>query len=301
MSTTAIPNLASFRTFFRDEFEQHAAEIERTDRIPEELLRRTAEIGAYRLTAPEELGGFALGAATYLDYLEAAAMGPGAGRMLVHVNNGLWRPLCSSARREQSRASSQDRPLARSASRSRSPRNKAGRHQPSDLRSLRATRSGSDWKITGEKHLITFGDRADHFMLVVPRRASRAGLADRLPGAARHAGIGDRRHAADDGHARHRSRLAALRGHGRSATSCGSARSGRGSRSGSSSSSTAGCRCPLAWSASGSARSTSPRHSPGSADVRPPDRRSPGDTGPPRRHAGRARCRAGAGPLGRGA
>ena len=88
-----LPDLAAFRRFFLEEFESAAAEIEALDRIPAALLDRTAALGAYRLTPPAELGGHGLRAGDYLPYLEAAAMGPGAGRMLVHVNNGIWRPL----------------------------------------------------------------------------------------------------------------------------------------------------------------------------------------------------------------
>ncbi|HEY7201560.1 MAG TPA: acyl-CoA dehydrogenase family protein, partial [Candidatus Dormibacteraeota bacterium] len=93
VATRTTPDLTEFRRFFLEEFEAAAAEIERDDRIPPELLRRTAELGAFRLTVPESRGGFGLGIEEVLPYLEAAAQGPAAGRMLVHVLNGMWRPL----------------------------------------------------------------------------------------------------------------------------------------------------------------------------------------------------------------
>ena len=157
----AIPDLAGFRAFFLDEFEARAPEIEATDRIPAELLRRSAEIGAYCLTIPPEWGGFGLKALEYLPYLEASAMGPGAGRMLVHVTNGLWRPLVQFGAPEQQRIAAQmatgDACVAFALTeRSGGP--------GSDLHS-RAERSGSIWRVSGEKHLITFADRADWFIL----------------------------------------------------------------------------------------------------------------------------------------
>jgi alkylation response protein AidB-like acyl-CoA dehydrogenase len=171
MTTIAsAPDLAAFRAFFLGEFEQAAAEIEATDRIPDDLLRGTAELGAYRLTAPEALGGFDLPAAGYLPYLEAAAMGPGAGRMLVHVNNGLWRPLARFGD-ERQRALAAGL-VAGEACVAFALTEKAG-GTGRDLRSL-ASRDGAGWAITGEKHLITFGDRADHFILVVASDERRA-------------------------------------------------------------------------------------------------------------------------------
>jgi len=158
----AAPDLAAFRRFFRDDFEAAAAVIEATDRIPAELLRRTAELGAYRLTPPPELGGYGLAAASFLPYLEAAAAGPGAGRMLVHVNNGIWRPLAafgSPAQREVATHLAAGEVCVAFALTETA--GGTGR----DLHS-RAVRSGAAWRITGEKHLITFADRADHFILV---------------------------------------------------------------------------------------------------------------------------------------
>jgi alkylation response protein AidB-like acyl-CoA dehydrogenase len=169
-ATTAVPDLTEFRRFFRDEFERAAAQIEATDRVPDELLRSTAALGAYRLTAPAELGGFGLPAASYLPYLEAAATGPGAGRMLVHVNNGLWRPL---VRFGDARAVEVARELVAGESCVAFALTEQTAGTGRDLRSL-AVRDGSGWRVSGEKHLITFGDRADFFILVVASDERRA-------------------------------------------------------------------------------------------------------------------------------
>jgi alkylation response protein AidB-like acyl-CoA dehydrogenase len=159
--TESAPDLAAFRTFFREEFESRSPEIEATDRIPEDLIHRTAELGALKLTIPPEWGGFGMSTVEAQPYIEAAAMGPAAGRMLVHVGNGLWRPLVRFGKPEQQRvvagmASGEQCVAFAHTEKSGGP----GR----DLHS-RAELSGSTWRVTGEKHLITFADRADWFIL----------------------------------------------------------------------------------------------------------------------------------------
>lgn len=165
-----LPDITAFRRFFLADLEAMAGEIERTDRIPARALEAAAALGAYRLTLPAEHGGFGLGASEYLPYLETAAMGPGAGRMLVHVTNGLWRPLArfgSGAQRALLRPAGTGETCLAFALTER------GAGTGRDLRS-RAVRSGDGWRISGEKHLITFADRADHFVLVVASDDRRA-------------------------------------------------------------------------------------------------------------------------------
>jgi alkylation response protein AidB-like acyl-CoA dehydrogenase len=158
-----VPDLAAFEKLFLGEFEEAAGEIERTEAIPAPLLARAAEVGAYGLTVPEELGGSGLGVVDYLPYLQTAAMGPGAGRMLVHVSNGIWRPVAQFGSEAQRALVPQmvrgDAVVAFALT------ERAG-GTGRDLHS-RAERDGSRWRVTGEKHLITFADRADHFVLVV--------------------------------------------------------------------------------------------------------------------------------------
>jgi len=152
----------AFRDFFTGEVEAAAAEIERTDRLPAAILDGAARLGAYRLTVPEAYGGFGLSTVELLPYLEAAAMGPGAGRMLVHLANGIWRPIAhfgvERQRKVVSGLAAGDAVVAFCLT-------EATGGTGRDLRS-RAVRDGDDWLLTGEKHLITFADRATHFLLV---------------------------------------------------------------------------------------------------------------------------------------
>ena len=159
--TASTPDLATFRAFFLDEFEARAGEIEATDRIPDELIRRTAELGGFRLTIPPEWGGLGMTTLEAQPYIEAAAMGPASGRMLVHVGNGLWRPLLRFGKPEQQQIVAE---MATGEACVAFAHTERSGGPGSDLHS-RAERTGSAWRVSGEKHLITFADRADWFIL----------------------------------------------------------------------------------------------------------------------------------------
>lgn len=164
------PTVEEFTRFFLEEYEPASGPIEQTDEIPTDLLKRAAEVGGYRLTVPEELGGFGLSVTDYLPYLEGAAKGHGSGRMLVHLTNGVWRPLATFGSRSQRelvpRMASGDVVVAFCLT------EKSG-GTGRDMHSV-ARRDGDGWRISGEKHLITFADRADHFILVVATDDRRA-------------------------------------------------------------------------------------------------------------------------------
>lgn len=90
-------------------------------------------------------------------------MGAGIGRMLVHLTNGIWRPLQMFGNDEQRELIgglvTGDVVVAFCLT------EQAG-GTGRDLKS-RAVRDGNSWRISGEKHLITFADRATHHLLVV--------------------------------------------------------------------------------------------------------------------------------------
>jgi alkylation response protein AidB-like acyl-CoA dehydrogenase len=159
---SALPTVEVFRRFVVEEYERHAAEIEASGQVPPALRRRLAQFGALRLTVPVEYGGFGLGLVEALPYLEAAGMGHGSGRMLVHVSNGLWRSLAGYGTAEQRAlvaAMADGRATVALAVTER--QGGGGR----DLHS-RAARQPGGWRLDGEKHLITFGEVADWFLLL---------------------------------------------------------------------------------------------------------------------------------------
>lgn len=157
----AIP-LDQFRKFFLTEVEDFYPEVDRTDTVSDALNRRAAEMGCYRLTLPVEYGGYGMSVTEYQPYLEAAAEGPGVGRMLVHTTNGIWRPIHNFGNDEQ-RAILPKMAAGESVVAFALTEMTGGTGR--DLKS-RARKDGDTWYVSGEKHLITWADRADWFLLV---------------------------------------------------------------------------------------------------------------------------------------
>lgn len=157
----AMP-LEKFREFFLTEVEEFYPEVAETETVPAALNRRAAEVGCYKLTLPVEYGGYGMSVMEYLPYLEAAAEGPGIGRMLVHTTNGIWRPIHNYGNAEQKailpRMAEGESCVAFSLTEMTGG---TGR----DLKS-KARREGDTWYLSGEKHLITWADRADWFIIV---------------------------------------------------------------------------------------------------------------------------------------
>lgn len=123
-----------------------------------ELRRR----GYLKLAAPERLGGVGLSMTQYVTLLEKLSAMHGSMRMMVHVINGVWRPVYSHASREQ--VDQYVKPAIQ------------GNHiitftltEPyagtgADLKAT-VRRDGFDYLLNGEKWLITFADVADYFLL----------------------------------------------------------------------------------------------------------------------------------------
>lgn len=169
-SAPTLPTLAAYRAFFCRELDEVAREVESTDRIPPEVFQRFVDLGVPRLTVPEEYGGYDLPVPEYQRYLEVAGMGPGFARMITHVTNGFWRPVArfgDADQRELVRRMAAGETFLAFALTERA--GGTGR----DVHS-RAVRDGDGWRITGEKHLITFADRADHFLLTAATDDRRA-------------------------------------------------------------------------------------------------------------------------------
>lgn len=166
----ACPSALEVEQFFLGPFEAAAPEIEASDRIPERLLRDAAQLGVHGLSLPPDHGGFGLTLSQLEPYLEAAAQGPGCGRMLVHLSNGIWRPVLRYGNAAQ-QALVQEMASGQItvAFALTEPEGGSGR----DLHSL-ATRIGDHWELSGRKHLVTFGDRAEWFLLTAASDERRA-------------------------------------------------------------------------------------------------------------------------------
>ena len=169
-SMAAPPPLDALRRFFREELEAAVPELEATDRMPARLLEDAARLGVHRLTLPAEWGGFGLSLAELLPYLDLAAQGPAPGRMIVHLSNGIWRPVARFGTPAQQRLL-EEHGAGRTTIGFALTEAAGGTGR--DLHS-RAERNGSSWGVSGEKHLITFADRAGWFLLTAASDTRRA-------------------------------------------------------------------------------------------------------------------------------
>lgn len=154
-------DVSKFQNFF-DELEIIAPEIEKTEVLPQKMHLMAADAGCYALTVPAIYHGYGMDMLEYLPLLEQAAKGPGIGRMLVHISNGIWRPLeqfGTPSRNLIGQLVSGETVIAFCLT------EKTG-GTGLDLHST-ATQRGDKWLISGEKHWITFADRATDFLLVV--------------------------------------------------------------------------------------------------------------------------------------
>ena len=166
----APPSLDAVRTLFVSELEEGARAADASDEIPQQDLARFHALGICALTPPPEFGGLGLAPTEVMPYLERAGMGPAWGRMLAHVANGIWRPIARYGSEEQQSLVARmaaGEALVAFALTERS--GGSGR----DLHS-RALRDGDGWRLSGEKHLITFADRADAFLLTAASDDRRA-------------------------------------------------------------------------------------------------------------------------------
>ena len=158
------------RAYVRGEGERWAQEIEREGLVDPGLWVQLRDRGYLRLGAPAEFGGRGLPFSRYLELLELLSMSHASLRMIVHVSNGIWRPIAACADDEQRERFL--RPLVagdiKVAFALTEPRAGTG----ADLR-CSVVRDGDHYRVTGEKHLITFGSIADYLVLIARLRGTR--------------------------------------------------------------------------------------------------------------------------------
>ena len=247
-------------------------------RVPPELWDELRDRGYLRLAAPVAVRRRrASRSRRYLELLELFSMSHASLRMIVHVANGIWRPMDSHANDDQRERFVM--PAVTGEIKVAFTLTEPTAGTGADIR-CSVVREGDTYYLTGEKHLITFGTIADYLLTV---RAGR--------GHARH-----RRHGRADGPAPRRGRRQRARWPRRwacaaptTATSCstarrcrsptGSARRARAWRS-RCSGFLGPSRISLAMTCVGLAQRAldlAARVRPAARDVRQEDRRAPGD------------------------
>lgn len=137
-------------------------EIERTGRCGPEVWADLRARGFLRLTAPAAYGGCGLALSQYLPLLESFSQLHGSLRMIVHVVNGIWRPIDLLADDERRRRFVVPLVRGRITAAFSLTEPKAG--TGADIRTS-ARREGPDYVLNGEKWLITFADTADYLLL----------------------------------------------------------------------------------------------------------------------------------------
>ena len=147
--------------YVRADGERWAELIERERSVPMSLWDELRDRGYLRLAAPRAYGGRAIPFSRYLELLELFSMSHASLRMIVHVCNGIWRPMDSHASEEQRQrfVVPQVQGEIKVAFTLTEPTAGTG----ADIRSS-VVREGDTYYLTGEKHLITFGTVADYLL-----------------------------------------------------------------------------------------------------------------------------------------
>ncbi|MBX9588028.1 MAG: acyl-CoA dehydrogenase family protein [Hyphomonadaceae bacterium] len=158
--------------FIWRELDPYESEIERTDKVPREILPKLSRARCFGLVVPKEFGGVGLTISQYVEILAELSKIHGGIRVLVHVHNttakavGMlgsdkWKAelLPKIATGEASVAFGLTEPDAGTGK---------------DLRT-RAVRDGKDFVLNGRKWLITNSDIATHFMVFCHTRQESDG------------------------------------------------------------------------------------------------------------------------------
>jgi alkylation response protein AidB-like acyl-CoA dehydrogenase len=149
------------RAYVRSDGERWAELIERERRVPLELWDELNQRGFLRLAAPVEYGGRGVQFTRYLRLLELFSMSHASLRMIVHVCNGIWRPIISHASREQIERFVL--PVVSGEIKVAFTLTEPTAGTGADLRTS-VVRDGDNYLLSGEKHLITFGTIADYLL-----------------------------------------------------------------------------------------------------------------------------------------
>ena len=169
------PDLPAWReqvaAYVRGPLAAWGARIEAEGVVPPELWRDLSDRGYLRLRAPAAVGGRGLSLREYLPLLEEFSAAHGSIRMIIHVSNGIWRPLLRYGSAEQ--AERFVRPVVAGQRTVAFAVTEPEAGSGADIRT-EACRDGDGYVLRGEKHLITFGASADH-VLVICRLAGTVG------------------------------------------------------------------------------------------------------------------------------
>ncbi|MBV8217716.1 MAG: acyl-CoA dehydrogenase family protein [Solirubrobacterales bacterium] len=159
MTTTTLHS--EIRAYVENEGETWSDLIEREHKVPLSLWDELRDRGYLRLAAPVEYGGAGIPFTYYLELLELFSMSHASLRMIVHVANGIWRPMDSHANEDQRERFI--KPAVAGEIKVAFTLTEPGAGSGADIR-CSVVREGDTYFLSGEKHLITFGTIADYLM-----------------------------------------------------------------------------------------------------------------------------------------
>ncbi len=158
------------RQYVAERGEYWEQRIEEGRTVPAELWDELRDRGYLRLAAPTEYGGLGVPLTRYLELLEILSTSHASLRMIVHVCNGIWRPIAAHASEEQ-----RERfllPLVAGDIKLAFTLTEPTAGSGADIRSS-VERDGETYYLSGEKHLITFGTIADYLLVIARLEGTR--------------------------------------------------------------------------------------------------------------------------------
>jgi alkylation response protein AidB-like acyl-CoA dehydrogenase len=146
--------------FAQKEVAPQAAELDREERFPRELVARMAELGFLGMNVPEQYGGAGLDMLCYILAAEEVSKACASTGVIMSVNNSLvcW-PLETYATEEQKQKFL--KPLARGEKLGAYCLSEPGAGTDAANQQTRARREGDQWVLNGMKNFITNGANAD--------------------------------------------------------------------------------------------------------------------------------------------
>ena len=156
--------VALVRDFVRREVEPVAAELDREDRVPHDLIDQMKELGLFGITVPEEYGGLGLDYTTFATIFEELSMGLMSLSGAIGTHHILTYTLTHYGTEEQKQRFLPD--LASGKKRGGLALTEPG--GGTDVANLQttATKDGEEYIINGSKMFITNGRYGDMFCLL---------------------------------------------------------------------------------------------------------------------------------------
>ncbi|SDO40344.1 Acyl-CoA dehydrogenase, N-terminal domain [Paenibacillus sp. yr247] len=171
MNDAAFQNLKEeVNSYVNGRLRELSERIEETGECGLDIWAELRERGYLRLAAPIEYGGYGLSFTQYLQLLELFSQSHGSLRMVVHVINGIWRPIDFLANFEQKERFV--KPLVRGEITAAFALTEPNAGSGADIQTS-ARKQGDEYILNGEKWLITFGDTADYLMLYARMEGTR--------------------------------------------------------------------------------------------------------------------------------